>query len=120
VEGGRWKVDGSNCLNGGDSVRSFLFTLKNPRAVPAQKFTLRADKKYEAIICNSAWGSIFTGCFDVYKDSNANTNTNTDGCIRIVMHWNECAYANDTAIPHFFTGGENFAIKDSKVFKIAN
>jgi hypothetical protein len=117
-------VDGSNCLNGGDSVRSFLFTLKNPRAVPAQKFTLRADKKYDAIICNSAWGSILTGCIDVYNDSNANTNTNTNtntnSCIRIGTHWNECTYGNDTAIPHFFTGVEKFTVKEIKVFKIAN
>jgi hypothetical protein len=86
VEGRRWKVDGSNCLKGGDNVRNFLFTLKNPRAVPAQKITLRADKKYEAIICNSAWGSLFTGCIDVYNVSNANANTGS--CIRIGTHWN--------------------------------
>jgi hypothetical protein len=47
-------------------------------------------------------------------------NTNTDGCIRIGTHWNECAYANDTAIPHFFTGVENFAVKEINVFEIAN
>jgi hypothetical protein len=125
-------MDGSNCLKGGDSVRNFLFTLKNPHAVPAQKFTLRADKKYDAIICNSAWGLIFTGCIDVYNDSNANTNmnTNTDSCICIGTRWNplepigthrnEYVYANDIAIPHFFTGVENFTVKEIEVFEIAN
>jgi hypothetical protein len=41
------------------SLKSFLFTLKNPHNVPARKFALKAGKKNKAICCNSLRGPHF-------------------------------------------------------------
>jgi hypothetical protein len=35
----------NNCYKGDDSLRSFLFTLRNPHCVPPRKFALRAERK---------------------------------------------------------------------------
>jgi hypothetical protein len=40
-----WKCD--------DSLKSFVFTLKNPYNIPARKFALRAEEKQNAINCYS-------------------------------------------------------------------
>jgi hypothetical protein len=40
-----WKED--------DSLRSFLFTLKNPHNFPARKFALKTEKRHQAIGCDS-------------------------------------------------------------------
>jgi hypothetical protein len=49
----RWARGGRK---GDDSLRSFLFTLRNPHGVPPQKFALRAEKRHSAIDCNSTFG----------------------------------------------------------------
>jgi hypothetical protein len=54
----RWG-DENNCWKGDDSLRSFLFTLRNPRGVPPRKFALNAEKKRFAIECNCTLGSGF-------------------------------------------------------------
>jgi hypothetical protein len=41
------------------SLKSFLFTLKNPHNLAARKFALKAEEKDKAIYCNSEWGPIF-------------------------------------------------------------
>jgi hypothetical protein len=41
------------------SLKSFLFTLKNPHNVPARRFALKAEKKDWAIRCDSNWGPNF-------------------------------------------------------------
>jgi hypothetical protein len=38
------------------SLKSFLFTLKNPHNIPAKRFALKAENKEEAIMCDSALG----------------------------------------------------------------
>jgi hypothetical protein len=47
----KWKAD--------PSLKSFLFTLKNPQNFPARKFALKAEKKDEAIGCECWWGPCF-------------------------------------------------------------
>jgi hypothetical protein len=49
----------NNTWKGDDSLRSFLFTLRNPHGVPPRKFALRAERKEHAIICNSTWCPVF-------------------------------------------------------------
>jgi hypothetical protein len=45
--------DSSNCWKCHDSLKSFLFAMKNPHNIPARKFVLKAEIKQHAIQCNS-------------------------------------------------------------------
>jgi hypothetical protein len=36
-----------------ESLKSFLFTVKNPHNIPARRFPLKPEKKYQAICCHS-------------------------------------------------------------------
>jgi hypothetical protein len=58
------------------SLKSFLFTLKNPHNVPARRFALRAEMKNCAIYCYSTRGPFF-GDIGVHHDFNANTKSYT-------------------------------------------
>jgi hypothetical protein len=59
------------------SLTSFLFTPKNPQGFPAQRFALKAEKKHEAIWCNSTCGPYHLG---IAVDDNCNTNTDSYTC----------------------------------------
>jgi hypothetical protein len=43
----------NNCSKGDNSLRSFLFTLRNPHGVPPRKFALKEEMKRAAIYCDS-------------------------------------------------------------------
>jgi archaellum component FlaC len=100
---------------GDDSLRSFLFTLRNPHGVPSRKFALKADEKHQAIFCASNEGPHF-GSNDMFVNANCNTNRNSftqlAGCV--------CKYESDTAFEHFFTGAQEFTVKEIEVFEIAD
>jgi hypothetical protein len=51
--------DENNCFKADNSLKSFLFTLKNPHNIPARRFALKAEKKHEAICCYSFRGPFF-------------------------------------------------------------
>jgi hypothetical protein len=51
--------DENNCVKGDESLRSFLFTLRNPRGVPPRKFALREGRKQRAIFCDSPESKIW-------------------------------------------------------------
>jgi hypothetical protein len=112
-----WESSGGK-YKGDDSLRSFLFTLRNPHGVPPRTFALKAEKKQNAIYCNSAYGPRFGGGSgaDIYVSDNCNTNR--DSYTRIGTHWSDSKYANDTAFEYFFTGAEKFTVKEIKVFEI--
>jgi hypothetical protein len=97
-----WKAD--------NSLRSFLFTLKNPRNIPAKRFALKAEQKHRAIRCNSYWGPCF-GEIDVSDNCNANTHSFASL---------DSAYTNDTGLKgnKVFTGSYTFRVKEIEVFKI--
>jgi hypothetical protein len=104
-----------NCFKADPSQNSFLFTLKNPHNVPARRFALKAEMKNRAIACDSHTGPNF---FD----------------IRVFVYCNTCSldytsshtidfganYTNDTGLAGrtFFTGAENFQVKEIEVFEI--
>jgi hypothetical protein len=81
---GKWKAD--------YSLKSFVFTLKNPHNISARRFALKAEKKREAIYCDSKCGPRF---FDIeaYDNCNANTMSRT---------WLGGCYTNNTQLanPH--------------------
>jgi hypothetical protein len=91
------------------SLNSFLFTLKNPRNVPARKFGLRADQKDEAIDCDPSRGPHFC---DIQIYCNADSYTSVFG------H----SYANGTGVDGqtFFTGSLTFKVKEIEVFAITD
>jgi hypothetical protein len=96
-----------------DSLKSFLFTLKNPHNVPARRFVLKAEQKQYTIRGNSKYGPIFGKDEIVVCDNGNAGNTN----------WNwfgTRAYTNDTGLDGqtFFTGKEHFTVKEIEVFKI--
>jgi hypothetical protein len=98
-----WKGDGSQ--------KSFLFTLKNPHKVPARRFALKAEKKHQAICCYFLRGPHF---FDiaVCDQCNANTSSSTSNF--------GSSYTNDTGLngKTFFTGSDDFQVKEIEVFEI--
>jgi hypothetical protein len=93
------------------SLKSFLFTLKNPHNFPASKFALKAKRKDHALYCGSSMGPDFT---DIGVSDNCNTNAGS-----YTSNFGD-AYANDTGIAgfNFFTGSRNFTVKEIEVFEI--
>jgi hypothetical protein len=111
-----WESDRDGKFKGDDSLRSFLFTLRNPHGVPPRKFALRAEGKHYAIYCDSAYCAAFGGCIAVRDNCNANR----DSWTQIGTNWSDRMYANDTGFANFFTGAENFTVKEIEVFQIAD
>jgi hypothetical protein len=108
----KWESPTERMYKSDDSLKSFLFTLKNPHNIPARKFALKAEEKEFAIFCDSARGPCF-GDMDVRDNCNANTNSFT-----------ELGYTctNDTGLDGrtFFTGSMNFKVKEIEVFEITD
>jgi hypothetical protein len=50
-----------------DSLKSFLFTLKNPHNIPAKRFALKAKMKHRTINCFAEWGPRFHGGITVFR-----------------------------------------------------
>jgi hypothetical protein len=91
------------------SLRSFLFTLKNPHNVSARKFMLQPGK--EAINCDHRLGPSFVG-ISVANDCNANTQSSTADF--------GMSYINNTGLKGstFFTGSPTFEVNEIEVFEI--
>jgi hypothetical protein len=94
------------------SLKSFLFTLKNPHNFPARRFALKAENKGEAIVCASSCGPHFR---DISVSDHCNANTDS-------YSWLGRAYANDTGLDGntVFTGSYSFTVKEIEVFEIAD
>jgi hypothetical protein len=50
------KWDSRSGYKADGSLKSFLFTLKNPHNITTKRFALKAEEKPWAIVCNSACG----------------------------------------------------------------
>jgi hypothetical protein len=97
-----------------DSLKSFIFTLKNPHNIPARKWKLLAEMKQYAIMCGSGYGPCFG--YDgpgkvVYEDCN--------GIIT--------GYTSPDDIPTddteqdkrgILTGSKYFGVKEMEIFEI--
>jgi hypothetical protein len=97
-----------------DSLKSFLFTLKNPQNIPARRFALKIEKKYCAIDCDSKCGPSF-GCAIVVRD-NCNVNTNSFVYFDNINN----GYIDDTGGNEkiFFTSSQNIQVMEIEVFEI--
>jgi hypothetical protein len=95
-----------------DSLKSFLFTLKNPNNIPARRFALEAKEKHRAIYCSSNYGPCFGDDIEIDDDCNANTVSSTS--------LGSC-YTNNTGLDDriVFTSSYNFQVTEIEVFEIA-
>jgi hypothetical protein len=100
-----------NWFQADDSLKSFLFTLKNPHNIPARRFALESKEKSWAIRCDSQWGPWFGGDMGVWDNCSTNmlSATNLGN-----------AYINDTGLDGdtVFTGSQLFQVKEIEVFEI--
>jgi hypothetical protein len=101
----------NNCYKGDQSLKSFLFTLKNPHNVPARRFALKAEGSQAAIFCECDWGPSFV---DIYVADNCNTDTRSYICSLGQSYINDTGLQGNT----FFTGSKNFQVKEIEVFEI--
>jgi hypothetical protein len=94
------------------SLKSFLFTLRNPHNVPARRFAWKAEEKDQAIYCHYECGPHFSAIY-VSDYCNANSHSWTD--LRRT-------YTNDTGLAGntFFTGSKYFQVKEIEVFEITD
>jgi hypothetical protein len=95
----------------GASLKSFLFTPKNPHNILAPKFALTAGNKDEALFCYSCRDPHFR---DICVDDNCKAHTDSFICDF------GTSYANDTGLggEMFFTGSMCFKVKEIEVFDI--
>jgi hypothetical protein len=107
-----YEGSGNNCYKSDDSLKSFLFTLKNPHNIPARKFALNPEMKHRAIGCDSTWGPWFGG---LRVCDNCNTNPKS------FTNLGE-TYTNDTGVGGrtVFTGSQFFKVKEIEVFEITD
>jgi hypothetical protein len=103
-----------NCTSGykpDPSLKSFLFTLKNPHNFAGRRFPLKGGQTDKAILCSSSYGPHFCD-FGVSNDCDTTTNSYTS-------HFGS-SYANDTGVDgsSVFTGSGNFKVKEIEVFEI--
>jgi hypothetical protein len=110
-----WKHgNDNNLLKADDSLKSFLFTLKNPHNISARRFPLKSEMKHRALFCSSNGGpsfGYFPAGISVYDDCNTNTNS----CTSLGG-----TYTNDTGLRNniVFTGSNRFQVKEIEVFEI--
>jgi predicted nucleic acid-binding Zn-ribbon protein len=97
---------------GDPSLKSFIFTLKNPHKVPPRRFALKAAKKDSAIFCDSDCGPSF---FDVHVLDDCNTRASSSALFGD-------SYINNTGLDGqtFFTGSMQFQVKEIEIFDITN
>jgi hypothetical protein len=105
-----WKVD--------ETLKSFLFTLKNPHNIPARKFPLKPEQKDLSICCYTSAALIWignSGAIGIYPECNSNSNSTTRGFDNLTS-----SYVNDTGIDgqKFFTGELNFTVKELEIFEL--
>jgi hypothetical protein len=100
-----------SCLKIDYSLRSFLFTLKNPHNIAARIFELRARKKPCAIHCSPKCGLDFRG-ITVSGNCNATASSTFLGGY----------YTNGTGLDGqiVLTGSRYFRVREIEVFEIAD
>jgi hypothetical protein len=105
----------SGCRSKADpSLKTFLFTLKNPHNAPARRFGLKAAQAGAAIWCNTEWGPSFG--YDIHVSNNCNANTNS------YTYMFGVSYINDTGSDknRFFTGSQSFQVREIEVFEVSD
>jgi hypothetical protein len=113
-ESREWNAEGGaadNCRKADPTLKSFLFTLKNPHDYPPKKFPLKPGEKDRAIGCDDSCGPRFNDIC-VYGDCDRMAGSAADDF--------GAAYTNDTGLSGgtFFTGSGNFQVQEIEVFEV--
>jgi phosphopantetheinyl transferase (holo-ACP synthase) len=103
--------DENNCWKCDPSLKSFIFTLKNPHNFPARRFALKPEAKEKAIECDANWGPCF---YDIDVSDNCNSNTLNSAEMFGTTYDNDTGLDNET----FLTGSSEFEVKEIEVFEI--
>jgi hypothetical protein len=105
-----WESPQLPCPKADNSLKSFVFTVKNPHNIKAKRFALKASDQQQAIYCDSERGPCF---YDISVFDHCNENT---------LSWTYLgsSYRNDTGLDRriFFTGSEYFQVKEIEVIEI--
>jgi hypothetical protein len=106
-----WESSRKGKCKADPSLKSFLFTLKNPHNFPARRFTLKEKAKEEALRCDSNRGPHF-GDIMITDNCNANADSSTSSFGK--------SYTNDARLDEgsFFTGCSKFKVNEIEVFEI--
>jgi hypothetical protein len=94
------------------SLKSFLFTLKNPHNLPPTKFPLKLEQKESAIFCLSSCGPHFG---NIYISDDCDASPSNDSSLGRTD-------ANGTGLDgqKVLTGSQYFTVKEIEVFEIAD
>jgi hypothetical protein len=97
---------------GDASLKSFLFTLKNPHGLPARRFTLKPERKGMAVSGYARYGPMFGD--DLYADYSVAGVSQT-----VTSHLGQ-VYTNDTGLAGdtLLTGAAVTQVKEIEVFEI--
>jgi hypothetical protein len=99
---GNWRQD--------DSLKSFLFSLKNSMNTEPKRFPLKSGNKQHAIYCGPGSGPAFGGAHDLYLIANSNTNSlSASG-----LHSYDKSGYDGTSL----AGEYNFMVKEIEVFLV--
>jgi hypothetical protein len=104
----------NNCPKADGSLKTFLFTLKNPSGLAPRKFSLKPDWNRSAIYCDKDQGPVFGLEGDVTIRSNCNTSSSS------YANYFGHTFLNDTGLPGetFLTGSSSFRVKEIEVFEL--
>jgi hypothetical protein len=114
----KWKSHWAPKSKADDSLKSFLFTLRNPHNMPAKRFGLMVEMKHAAIDWHPDWlpcfGTDLSSRCDIAVCNDCNTS-----CWSRTSLGN--SYINDTGLDGgiVFTGSEYFQVTEIEVFEIA-
>jgi hypothetical protein len=106
-----WELGEQRRYKADNSVKSFLFTLKNPHNIPARRFALKAEEGQWAIMCDSKYGPWFY--YGIRVNDNCHANAKNYACLGE-------NYTNDTALDGHIvlSGSDHFQVKEIEVFEI--
>jgi hypothetical protein len=108
-ESRKWKNE-NNCFKADASLKSFLFTLKNPHNVPARRFALKAERKPRQSVVIPIGVQTFLTLVFAITATHATTPLTTLAT----------RYTNNTGLDGgtFFTRSGHFQVKEIEVFEI--
>jgi hypothetical protein len=109
----KWSSDGGFCTD--ESLRSFLFTLKNPHNMTASRFQLKSSVKDKAILCADIWGPHFR---DIAIADHGNENNENLAAGFGYAYSNDLGLGGNPPQNTFLTGAKRFKVWEIEVFEI--